>query len=72
MIEKVVALCLFLNGALFEHRIQKDMGTCLKHKREAQRVYQENTSYMCGFVEAEIEYNIDGSPTIKMIIRKAD
>lgn len=70
MIEKVVALCLFLNGALFEHRIQDDMKTCLKHKREATREYSNTKTYMCGYVQAEIEYNIDGSPTIKMIIKK--
>ena len=33
----VIALCLFLNGQLVEHRIQPSMGTCLKMKREAQR-----------------------------------
>jgi hypothetical protein len=35
MVQLVIALCLFLNGELVEHRIQESMGTCLKMKREA-------------------------------------
>ena len=62
MITKVVALCLFLSGNLIEHRIQDDMRTCLKHKREAERQYKPNLTYMCGNVEAEIEHNIDHPP----------
>ena len=34
MTKLVIALCLFLNGQLVEHRIQESMGTCLKMKRE--------------------------------------
>lgn len=72
MITKVVALCLFLSGNLIEHRIQDDMRTCLKHKREAERQFKPNLTYMCGNVEAEIESNIDGSRTIKMLITKVE
>lgn len=65
----VFALCLFINGELIEHRIQDDLSTCLKMKREASRnMDMANKQFMCGEVEAEIETNIDGSETIKKII----
>ena len=66
----VFALCLFINGELVEHRIQDSLSTCLKMKREATRnINMENKQFMCGEVEAEIEENIDGSKTIKKIIK---
>jgi len=69
MIESVVALCMFIAGELKEHRIQNEgMSQCLKGKREAERVYQENIQYKCDTVEAELEENIDGSKSIKKII----
>ena len=65
----VFALCLFINGELVEHRIQDNLSTCLKMKREATRnMDMSNKQFMCGEVEAEIETNIDGSKTIKRII----
>ena len=65
----VFALCLFINGELIEHRIQDDLSTCLKMKREATRnMSMDNKQFMCGEVEAELETNIDGSKTIKKII----
>jgi len=69
MIESVVALCMFIAGELKEHRIQNEgMSQCLKGKREAERIYQENIQYKCDTVEAELEENIDGSKSIKKII----
>ena len=69
MTQLVIALCLFLNGQLVEHRVQESMGTCLKMKREASRnMNMDSKQLMCGEVEAEIEKNIDGSLTIKKII----
>jgi hypothetical protein len=66
----VFALCLFINGELVEHRIQDSLSTCLKMKREATRnMDMQNKQFMCGEVEAEIEENIDGSKTIKKIIK---
>ena len=66
----VFALCLFINGELIEHRIQDDLSTCLKMKREATRnMDMANKQFMCGEVEAELETNIDGSKTIKKIIK---
>ena len=70
MYQLVFALCLFINGELVEHRIQDSLSTCLKMKREATRnINMENKQFMCGEVEAEIETNIDGSKTIKKIVK---
>ena len=67
----VFALCLFINGELVEHRIQDSLSTCLKMKREATRnMSMDNKQFMCGEVNAEIEKNIDGSITIKKIIKE--
>jgi len=65
----VIALCLFINGELVEHRIQDSISTCLKMKREATRnMDMQNKQFMCGKVQAELEENIDGSKSIKKII----
>ena len=65
----VIALCLFMGGELVEHRIQPDISTCLKMKREASRnMEMNNKRFMCGEVKAELETNIDGSKTIKKIV----
>ena len=70
MYQLVFALCLFVNGQLIEHRIQDSLSTCLKMKREASRnMDMANKQFMCGEVEAELETNIDGSKTIKKIIK---
>ena len=69
-ISLVFALCLFINGQLVDHRIQDSLSTCLKMKREASRnMDMANKTFMCGQVEAEIEINIDGSKTIKKIVK---
>ena len=69
MTKLVIALCLFINGQLVEHRIQNSMGTCLKMKREAQRnMDMNNKQLMCGEVEAHLAKNIDGSYTIDKIV----
>ena len=70
MYQLVFALCLFINGQLVEHRIQDSLSTCLKMKREATRnMDMQNKQFMCGEVEAELETNIDGSKTIKKIVK---
>ena len=67
----VIALCLFINGQLVEHRIQDSLSDCLKHKREASRnMNMDNKQLMCGEVEAEMIKNADGSLTIGNIINK--
>ena len=70
MYQVVIALCLFINGELIEHRIQDNLSTCLKMKREATRnMEMANKRLMCGEVEAEISKNVDGSKTIEKIIK---
>ena len=69
MVGLVFVLCLFINGELVEHRIQDNLSTCLKMKREASRnMNMDNKQFMCGEVQAELVTNIDGSKTIKKII----
>jgi hypothetical protein len=71
MVKLVFALCLFINDQLIEHRIQPDLSTCLKMKREASRnMEMNNKRFMCGEVEAEITQNIDGSESIQKIIKE--
>lgn len=66
----VFALCLFINGELIEHRIQDTLSTCLKMKREAERnMEMNNKQFMCGQVEAELDTNVDGTKSIKRIIK---
>ena len=55
MIETVVALLMFVNGEIKEHRIQPSMGICLRGKREAERQYSETVSYKCIKSKAETE-----------------
>ena len=69
IVQGVVALCLFINGELKEHRIQPAMSDCLKGKRTAERQYKEGIQYKCDTVKAELEENIDGSKSIKKIIK---
>ncbi len=68
MIETVIALCMFIQGELQEHRIQPGMSDCLKGKRIAERDTNDNIQYKCGKVKVELEENIDGSKAIKKII----
>ena len=69
MIQTVIALCLFIGSELIEHRIQPDISTCLKMKREATRnMDMKNKQFMCGEVEAELYKNVDGSYSIDKII----
>ena len=70
MIETVVALLMFVNGEIKEHRIQPSMGICLRGKREAERQYSETVTYKCIKSLAELETNIDGSIAIKKLILK--
>ena len=66
--EVVVALLMFVNFEIKEHRIQESMGMCLRGKREAERQYSASVSYKCVKAKAELETNIDGSIAIKKII----
>jgi len=66
--ETVVALLMFVNFEIKEHRIQPNMATCLRGKREAERTYSASVTYKCIKTQAELEDNIDGTKSIKKII----
>ena len=69
MIETVVALLMFIGPDISEHRIQAEgMAQCLRHKREAERQFQEGISYKCIRSKAELDKNIDGSYSIRSLI----
>ena len=68
MIEAVVGLLMFVSGDIKEARIQTNMASCLKHKRQAERQYSESVSYKCWSGKAQLESNVDGSKSIKKII----
>ena len=70
MVETVIALLMFVNGEIKEHRIQPSMGICLRGKREAELQYSATVTYKCIKSEAELETNIDGSIAIKKLILK--
>ena len=66
--ETVIALLMFVNFEIKEHRIQPSMAMCLRGKREAERQYSDTVSYKCIKSKAELETNIDGSKSIKKLI----
>ena len=67
MIESgIIALLMFVNGEIKEHRIQDNMATCLRGKREAERTYSETVSYKCWRGKAETEIYM-GEKSIKKI-----
>ena len=67
MIETVVALLMFWDGEIKEHRIQANMAECLRAKRVAERQYSESVSYKCWQGKAETEIYL-GEKSIKKII----
>ena len=64
----MVALLMFVNNEIKEHRIQENMAQCLRGKRTAERQFSAGTKYQCIRTKAELEDNIDGSRSIKKII----
>ena len=67
MIESVIALLMFVNGEIKEHRIQESMAMCLRGKREAERNYSELVTYKCYRGKAETEIYM-GEKSIKALI----
>ena len=67
MIETVVALLMFWNGEIKEHRIQSSMADCLRARRVAEREYNPNVSYKCIRNKAETEIYL-GEKSIKKLI----
>jgi len=68
--ETVIALLMFINFEIKEHRIQPNMAICLRGKREAERTYSDNVTYKCIKTKAEVKTNKDGSQYIMKIILK--
>ena len=68
MIAEIVALLMIVDHEIKEHRIQPSMSECLKGKRVASRKIDDNVEYQCIKSKAELEYNIDGSKSIKKLI----
>ena len=68
--ETVVALLMFINFEIKEHRIQPNMATCLRGKREAERTFSDTVQYKCIKTQAEVKTNNDGSRYITKIILK--
>ena len=68
MMETVIALLMFVNFEIKEHRIQPSMGVCLRGKREAERTYSDTVQYKCIKTQAEVKTNKDGSRYITKII----
>ena len=66
--ETVIALLMFVNFEIKEHRIQPSMGVCLRGKREAERTYSDTVQYKCIKTQAEVKTNKDGSKYITKII----
>ena len=71
MIETVVALLMFIDHEIKEHRIQPSMSACLKGKRVDERQLKggSNVSYKCIKSEAETEIYM-GEKSIKALILK--
>ena len=67
MIETVVALLMFVNGEIKEHRIQDSMSQCLKGKRVASRGASKSIEYQCIKSLAETEIYM-GEKSIKKLI----
>ena len=67
MIEVVVALLMFWDGEIKEHRIQENMASCLRARRVAEREYNPNVSYKCIRNKAETEIYL-GEKSIKKLI----
>ena len=67
MIESVIALLMFVNGEIKEHRIQESMAMCLRGKREAEQNYSESVTYKCYRGKAETEIYM-GEKSIKALI----
>ena len=67
MIESVVALLMFVQGEIKEHRIQDNMATRLRGKRQGERQYSESVSYKCYKGKAETEIYM-GEKSVKKLI----
>jgi hypothetical protein len=70
MIETVIALLMFWDGEIKEHRIQESMAACLRARRVAEREFNPNVSYKCIRSEAETEIYM-GEKSIKKLTKQS-
>lgn len=70
VIETVVALLMFVNNEIKEHRIQESMSVCLKGKRVAERNIGSSVKYQCIKSQAEVETDSLGNKHITKLILK--
>ena len=68
--EVVVALLMFVNHEIKEHRIQPSMSICLKGKREATRQLSDNIEYKCIKSKAETEIYLGEKHITKIILEQ--
>ena len=68
MIETVVALLMFWDGEIKEHRIQENMAECLRARRVAERDFNPNVTYKCIKSKAEIEIYLNEKHIKKLIL----
>ena len=68
LVETVVALLMFVNAEIKEHRIQDNMALCLRRKREAERTFSPNVFYKCIKSKAEIEIYMNEKHIKKIIL----
>ena len=68
MIETAVALLMFWNGEIKEHRIQDNMAACLRAKRVAERQYSESITYICRKSKVETEIYLGEKSITKIIL----
>lgn len=72
VIEKVFALCMFVNASLDGHMMTNGMSDCLKLKREAERNLSESRTnvirFACGEVLAELEPDAEGNLKIRKLV----
>ena len=69
MIETVIALLMFWDGEIKEHRIQGSMAECLRARRVAEREYNPNISYKCIRSEAETEIYMGEKSIVALILK---
>ena len=70
VVETVVALLMFVNNEIKEHRIQDSMSLCLKRKRIAERNIGNSVKYQCLKSSAEVEVDSLGNKHITKLILK--
>tara|TARA_R100000900_G_scaffold37233_1_gene30661 strand:+ start:716 stop:928 length:213 start_codon:yes stop_codon:yes gene_type:complete len=66
--EMIIALLMFVDNEIKEHRLKPSMSACLAGQRVASRNVGDNIKFQCIKTNAQLEKNVDGSQSIKTII----